>query len=56
MCVQGLYVHVCVCVRACVYNTFYQETTTITAVITFGGFQLLSAPCEPATAKGLQTT
>jgi len=42
---------VCVCV--CVYNTFYQETTTITAVITFGGFQfllsLLSAPSEPAT-------
>lgn len=33
----------------CVHNTFYQETTTttITAVITFGGFQS-SAPCEPA--------
>jgi len=40
-------------VYLCVYNTFYQETTTITAVITFGGFQfllsLLSAPSEPAT-------
>lgn len=38
----------CACV--CVHNTFYQETTatTITAVITFGGFQSSSAPCEPA--------